>query len=83
MSKWLPAADCLLETMILHLPSPIVAQKYRTPYLYEGPQDQIYNAMSECNPKGPLIVYISKMVPIEGNRFAAFGRVFSGTIRSG
>ena len=34
MSRWLPAADCLLETIILHLPSPVVAQKYRTSYLY-------------------------------------------------
>lgn len=37
MSRWLPAADCLLETIICHLPSPAVAQRYRTPYLYEGP----------------------------------------------
>lgn len=22
MSKWLPAADCLMEMMIMHLPSP-------------------------------------------------------------
>lgn len=34
MSKWLPAADCLLEMMVLHLPSPKIAQKYRTSYLY-------------------------------------------------
>jgi elongation factor 2 len=39
--------------------------------------------MVECDPKGPLCVYISKMVPIDGGRFAAFGRVFSGTVRSG
>lgn len=46
MSRWLPAADCLLETIILHLPSPIIAQKYRTSYLYEGPKDDsIYKAM--------------------------------------
>ena len=38
MSKWLPAADCLMEMMVLHLPSPRQAQKYRTAYLYEGPQ---------------------------------------------
>jgi elongation factor 2 len=39
MSKWLPAADCLLEMMVIHLPSPRKAQKYRTSYLYEGPQE--------------------------------------------
>lgn len=84
MSKWLPAADCLLETIICHLPSPAVAQRYRTPYLYEGPQDdEIYKAMAECDSKGPLCVYISKMAPIDGGRFAAFGRVFSGTVRAG
>lgn len=36
-----------------------------------------------CDPKGPLVVYISKMVPVEGNRFIAFGRVFSGTVGTG
>jgi elongation factor 2 len=84
MSKWLPAADCLLETIVRHLPSPTEAQIYRTPYLYEGPQDdEVFSAMSKCDPKGPLCVYISKMVPIDGGRFAAFGRVFSGTVRAG
>ena len=39
MSRWLNAADIILEMMVLHLPSPKVAQKYRGPYLYEGPKD--------------------------------------------
>jgi len=30
-----------------------------------------------------LVVYISKIVPIEDSRFAAFGRIFSGTIKAG
>jgi len=34
MSRWINAADTLLEMMIVHLPSPKVAQKYRTNYLY-------------------------------------------------
>lgn len=84
MSKWLPAADCLLEAIIRHLPSPVEAQKYRTPYLYEGPRDdEVFRSMSQCDPKGPLSIYISKMVPLDGGRFAAFGRIFSGTVRAG
>lgn len=37
MSKWINAADTLLEMIVIHLPSPRKAQKYRTSYLYEGP----------------------------------------------
>lgn len=85
MSKWLPAADCLLEMMVKHLPSPRDAQKYRTSYLYEGPQeDAVADAMRKCDPKGPIMIYISKMVPAaDKGRFYAFGRVFSGTVASG
>lgn len=69
--------------MIVHLPSPKQAQKYRTAYLYEGPsEDKCAEAMRNCDPNGPLIIYISKLIP-EGDRLFAFGRVFSGTINSG
>jgi elongation factor 2 len=37
MQKWINAADTLLEMLVVHLPSPRAAQKYRTAYLYEGP----------------------------------------------
>lgn len=84
MSKWLPAADTLLEMMILHLPSPVQAQKYRTEYLYEGPiESEIAKSMINCDPKGPLVIYISKMVSNHQGRFYAFGRVFSGTVSPG
>lgn len=36
MRKWISAADCLVEMMVKHLPSPAQAQKYRADYLYEG-----------------------------------------------
>jgi elongation factor 2 len=40
--------------------------------------------MRNCDPKGPLMIYISKMVPAaDKGRFYAFGRVFSGTVASG
>jgi elongation factor 2 len=40
--------------------------------------------MRACDPKGPLMIYISKMVPtVDKTRFFAFGRIFSGTVSSG
>ncbi len=82
--KWIMAADAILEMMVLHLPSPKVAQVYRCPYLYEGPQDDVCaKAIKDCDPDGPVMVYISKIVPGEKGRFYSFGRVFSGTITSG
>lgn len=85
MSKWINAAETILEMMVLHLPSPKIAQKYRAPYLYEGPiDDPCGKAISECDPKGALMMYVSKMVPTtDKSRFFAFGRVFSGTISTG
>jgi elongation factor 2 len=80
MQKWIMASEALLEMIILHLPSPRQAQKYRTLYLYEGPMDdECAKAMIDCDPNGPLMMFISKMVPTsDGGRFYAFGRVFSG-----
>src|SRR5690606_33850807 len=36
MRKWLPAAESLLEMIVVHLPSPKEAQSYRYPLLYNG-----------------------------------------------
>lgn len=85
MRKFLPAADALLEMMILHLPSPATAQKYRMETLYEGPpDDEAAIAIRDCDAKGQLMLYVSKMVPTsDKGRFYAFGRVFAGTVRSG
>jgi len=85
MQKFLPAHDALLEMIVSHLPSPRKAQAYRAPLLYNGPLDDDYcKSIMKCDPKGPLIVYISKMVPTsDKGRFYAFGRVFSGTVGTG
>eukprot|EP01098_Paradermamoeba_levis_P007003 TRINITY_DN290_c0_g1_i1.p2 TRINITY_DN290_c0_g1~~TRINITY_DN290_c0_g1_i1.p2 ORF type:complete len:841 (-),score=338.38 TRINITY_DN290_c0_g1_i1:133-2655(-) len=85
MRKFLPAADSLLEMMVIHLPSPVTAQKYRCETLYEGPlDDECATAIRNCDADGPLMMYVSKMVPTnDKGRFYAFGRVFSGTIKTG
>jgi elongation factor 2 len=85
MQKWLPAGDAILEMIVLHLPSPRDAQKYRVDMLYEGPlDDPLAVAMRACDKDGPLMMYISKMVPTtDKGRFYAFGRVFSGKVATG
>jgi len=81
--KWINAAEALLEMIILKLPSPVKAQKYRMENLYEGPTDDVTaTAIKNCDADGPLSIFISKMIP-DGGRFYAFGRVFSGTVSSG
>jgi elongation factor 2 len=71
--------------IVLHLPSPATAQAYRVDTLYEGPMDdESALGIRTCDPGGPLVVYVSKMVPTsDKGRFYAFGRVFSGTVRGG
>lgn len=85
MRKWLPAGETMLQMIVIHLPSPVTAQKYRMEMLYEGPHDDLAAvAIKNCDPNGPLMMYVSKMVPTsDRGRFYAFGRVFSGKVSTG
>ena len=53
--------------------------------LYEGPVEDICGqGIAKCDKNGPLMIFISKMVPTnDKGRFYAFGRVFSGTVATG
>merc|ERR1712168_584081 len=85
MRTWLPAGETLFYMITVHLPSPVTAQKYRAEMLYEGPHDDLACAgIKNCDSDGPLMMYVSKMVPTsDKGRFYAFGRVFSGKVGSG
>ncbi|KAJ2672518.1 translation elongation factor 2 [Coemansia spiralis] len=85
MHKFLPAAEALMEMICIHLPSPKKAQLYRCDYLYEGPtDDESATGIRNCDPNGPLMFYVSKLLPASDmRRFYAFGRVFSGTVSPG
>jgi len=74
-----------LQLITIHLPSPVTAQRYRAEMLYEGPQDdEAFMGIKNCDPEGPLMMYVSKMVPSsDKGRFYAFGRVYSGKVATG
>jgi elongation factor 2 len=85
MQKWLPAGETMLQLITIHLPSPVTAQRYRAEMLYEGPtDDEAFLGIKNCDPEGPLMMYVSKMVPSsDKGRFYAFGRVYSGKVATG
>jgi len=85
MRNWLPAGEAMFQMIVIHLPSPVTAQKYRAEMLYEGPpDDEACTAIKACDPNGPLMMYVSKMVPTsDKGRFYAFGRVFAGKVATG
>ena len=62
-----------------------MAQKYRCEFLYEGPLDnEAAMGIKSCDPKGPLMMYISKMVPTsDKGQFYVFGWVFSRLVSIG
>ena len=85
MQRFMPASDALVQLIYHHLPSPAVAQRYRAAWLYAGDvHDVMGSSISTCDPLGPPLMFVSKMVPMPKSKtFYAFGRVFSGTMRPG
>lgn len=50
MENWINCGDALLEMIHDHLPSPQIAQQYRSDILYEGPKDdECAIAMRKCD----------------------------------
>jgi elongation factor 2 len=85
LSTWLPCHACLLSLIINILPSPLQAQSYRAETLYNSSMDDpTAMAIKQCDANGPLVVYIAKLIPTHDNKhFYAFGRVYSGSIKTG
>jgi len=84
LSKDFPLHIALLDMIVEHIPNPKEAQRYRIPKLWKGDlNSELGKAMLECDPDGPLVIGISKVVADPHAGFVATGRVFSGTVRPG
>lgn len=73
--KIMSCADCILDMIITHLPSPKTAQQYRIENIYNG-------CLDEEEAKAMIDIHIN-VCPGHGKDFIAFGRIFSGTLRCG
>ncbi|MHA1206164.1 MAG: GTP-binding protein [Candidatus Hodarchaeales archaeon] len=84
LEKWLPVEKAVLDMVVNFCPSPLDAQKYRFKSFWTGdPESPEGKGLAECDPDGPVMIAISKMIPGRAKRIIAMGRVFSGTIKAG
>ena len=84
LAKRAPVHEVLLDMSVDKLPSPLVAQQYRIPNIWNGDlESEAGVAMLGCDPNGPLSLMITKiwMDPHAGE--VAVGRLYSGTITQG
>jgi len=79
LATYFPIHKAILEMVVDHLPNPIEAQKYRIEKIWDGDiNSELGKAMLNCDPKGPLIVCLSK-VQVDKHGLISTGRIFSGS----
>jgi len=84
LAKEFPLYIALLDMVVEHVPNPREAAKYRIPKLWHGDlNSELGRAMIECNPNGPTVICISKVIDDPHAGLVATGRVFSGTVEPG
>lgn len=78
-------AGGFVDMVLHHIPSPAEGAKRALERYYTGPLDtKVANAMAECDPDGPLVVHVTKLLAsTDASRFNALGRILSGTARPG
>jgi len=79
-----PVHEVLLDMSVEELPSPVVAQKYRIPNIWQGDlESETGTAMVGCDASGPLSLMITKIWMDSHAGEVAVGRIYSGTISHG
>ncbi len=84
LAKKAPIHQIALNMVILHLPTPIEAQKYRIPNIWRGDlNSSVGQTMVNCRANGPLALMVTKIIMDPHAGEVAFGRVYGGSIREG
>ncbi len=84
LAKKAPLHQVVLDMIITHLPSPIVAQKYRIAKIWRGDLDSdVGKDMISVNPNGILSAIITKLTSDPHAGYVAAARIFSGKLTKG
>lgn len=78
-------ATGFVDMVTQHVPSPMEGAERMLERYYTGPLDtKVAAAMTTCNSEGPLVIHVTKLFnSTDASQFHAFGRIMSGTVRSG
>ncbi|MBU1120685.1 elongation factor EF-2 [Candidatus Micrarchaeota archaeon] len=84
LSEKSPLHEALVEMIVMHLPNPLTAQKYRTPKVWGGElESEEGKAMLECNAERPLSMMVVDVTVDPHAGDIATGRIYSGRVRKG
>jgi elongation factor 2 len=84
LAKKAPIHEVILNMVTEHHPSPVQAQKYRIPKLWQGDLESTDGkSLISCDPSGRTFFVITKVVVDPQAGEIAAGRLFSGTMRKG
>lgn len=84
LAKKVPLHKAILNMVVRHLPNPLEAQKYRIPKIWKGDlESEEGKALLNCDPSGPTVFVVTKIVVDPQAGEIAGGRIFSGTISKG
>ncbi len=79
-----PLHEVILNAVIKHLPDPKIAQNYRIPKIWHGElEGPVGKALQSCDPNGPVMFIVTKVVVDPQAGEISAGRLYSGTLKKG
>jgi len=84
LSDIAPLYEVVLDSVVVHHPTPLQAQKYRIPVIWHGePESEIGKAMLNCKADAPVAFMVTKIIVDPQAGEVAVGRIYSGTLKRG
>jgi elongation factor 2 len=84
LSNFLPLHIAILDMAVNHIPNSLEAQKYRIEKIWKGDlYSSVGQAMINCVDNRPLVMCVTNVQVDSIAGLVAFGRLFSGTVKTG